>query len=801
MSEELNKIEALSKKLDELLSMHNNVSTEIDSLRVEIIRLKVEHKRQLFNSKPDSSIKDPTLSEHMESENHGEEIEQNTGEAEKNEEIIRVFDHQRNDHIDQTPPDIPRKKLDYEKLIGENLINKIGILVLIIGVAIGAKYSIENELISPLGRIILGYTVGSILLGLGMWLKTKYLNFSAVLVSGAMTIFYFITFFAFNFYQLIGQEIAFGLMVIFTIFTVIAALNYDKQIIAHLGLVGAVSVPFLLSDDSGNALFLFTYITIINVGVAFISLRKNWKLMFYSSFVITWLIYFTWFAFGYEQSEHFILALSFLTLFFILFYVIFIAYKFLHLKKYNIGDIIILLFNSFIFFGIGYILLEQHEVGSQLLGAFALGNGFIHFIAAALINKRELADRNLFYLIAGLVLICLTLAIPIQLDGHWVTIMWSLEAVVLFWIGRSKQVAFYEYIALALIGIAGLSLIHDWVLGYNTVSSVEFFQTSVEEKPLNALFNTVFLTSLISCIALGIIYWIHINPTWTSLTKISKFVFKILNYAIPITLILAVYFSFRWEIIHYFSQLLAGSIIENNSNQDSYYSNILNIDIKHRANVWLINYSLLFFTLISTLVYKKAKEIKVNSLMIFINLMIISVFLMHGLNELSILREHYLNQYQAEYFNIGKSFIWLRYLSITCLAILVSVTIFLLKKSNKSYRIYAIAETVIYLIVLWVTTSELIHWLDFTERSEIYGLALTIFWGIFSVVIISFGIWKKKKHLRILGIVVFTVTLLKLFFYDLSHLTTIAKTIVMISVGALLLLTSFLYNKYTIEDE
>ena len=52
---------------------------------------------------------------------------------------------------------------ELEKFIGENLINKIGIAILIIGVAIGAKYSIENDLISPLTRIILGY-----LLGLGL---------------------------------------------------------------------------------------------------------------------------------------------------------------------------------------------------------------------------------------------------------------------------------------------------------------------------------------------------------------------------------------------------------------------------------------------------------------------------------------------------------------------------------------------------------------------------------------------------------------------------------------------------------
>jgi len=55
---------------------------------------------------------------------------------------------------------------------------------------------------------------------------------------------------------------------------------------------------------------------------------------------------------------------------------------------------------------------------------------------------------------------------------------------------------------------------------------------------------------------------------------------------------------------------------------------------------------------------------------------------------------------------------------------------------------------------------------------------------------------EKKKHLRLGAIVLFGVTLLKLFFYDISHLNTIAKTIVFVSLGVLLLVISFLYNKF-----
>ena len=122
-----------------------------------------------------------------------------------------------------------------------------------------AKYAIDKELLSPLTRIILGYLVGIGLMGFAIKLKAKYESFSAVLLSGAIAIMYFLTYAAYDFYSLIPQALAFALMVFFTSFTVVAAIKYDKQVIAHIGLVGAYGVPFLLSDGSGKVAVLFSY--------------------------------------------------------------------------------------------------------------------------------------------------------------------------------------------------------------------------------------------------------------------------------------------------------------------------------------------------------------------------------------------------------------------------------------------------------------------------------------------------------------------------------------------------------------
>ncbi|KHE71017.1 DUF2339 domain-containing protein, partial [Capnocytophaga sp. oral taxon 329] len=90
------------------------------------------------------------------------------------------------------------KNRDWERFIGENLFSKIGIGIILIGVFIGVKYSIDHNLISPAMRLVLGYLTGVALFVTGAVLKKKYENFSAVLVSGAMAIFYFVTFIAYS---------------------------------------------------------------------------------------------------------------------------------------------------------------------------------------------------------------------------------------------------------------------------------------------------------------------------------------------------------------------------------------------------------------------------------------------------------------------------------------------------------------------------------------------------------------------------------------------------------------------------
>src|SRR5690606_132783 len=271
-------------------------------------------------------------------------------------------------------------------------------------------------------------------------------SYSAVLVSGAMTVFYFITFFAYSFYHLIPQIMAFVLMVILTVFTVIAALNYNRSVIAHIGLVGAYAVPFLLSNDSGRVEILFSYMTIINLGILAVSFKKYWKSLYYVAFFLTWIIFLSWFALDYYYVNHKIIAFVFATIFFLMFYVVAIINRINQEQKLAKMDIILILLNSFIYFGFGYGILDSGNT-LNFVGLFTLFNAVIHFVVGYIIRSKNLDDKTLFYLVLGLVFAFITIAIPVQLDGNWVTLLWFAQAVLLFWIGRTKDIMIYEKVS------------------------------------------------------------------------------------------------------------------------------------------------------------------------------------------------------------------------------------------------------------------------------------------------------------------------------------------------------------------
>ena len=102
----------------------------------------------------------------------------------------------------------------------------------------------------------------------------------------------------------------------------------------------------------------------------------------------------------------------------------------------------------------------------------------------------------------------------------------------------------------------------------------------------------------------------------------------------------------------------------------------------------------------------------------------------------------------------------------------------------------------LHVVIVVLLSSELIHWLELARVENSFRLSLSILWGVYALILIVFGLSRDLRHIRVGGMVLFAITLIKLFAYDLAGMSTILKTVVMIILGVLLLTASFIYNKY-----
>jgi uncharacterized membrane protein len=219
-------------------------------------------------------------------------------------------------------PSFFERNPDLEKFIGENLANKIGIGILVLGIGFFVKYAIDQEWIGVIGRVFIGILCGGILLGVAHKLRNTFKAFSSVLVGGGIAVLYLTIAIAFHEYQIFTQTAAFIIMVIITGFAVFLSLGYNRIELAILSILGGFASPFMVSTGEGNYVVLFTYILILDVGMLVLAYYKKWNLVNIVSYAFTVLLFGVWLggAFDGEDTSMIGGALFFATAFYLVFF-------------------------------------------------------------------------------------------------------------------------------------------------------------------------------------------------------------------------------------------------------------------------------------------------------------------------------------------------------------------------------------------------------------------------------------------------------------------------------------------------
>src|SRR5689334_5850110 len=183
---------------------------------------------------------------------------------------------------------------DLEKFIGENLANKIGIAILVIGIGFFVKYAIDQDWINEIGRVFIGIVAGGILLGVAHRMRKTLEAFSSVLVGGGIAVLYLTIAIAFHEYKLFNQATAFVIMLGITGFAVLFSIGYNRPELAVLSILGGFASPFMVSTGSGNYVVLFVYILILDVGMLVLAYYKKWNIVNIVSYVFTVILFGSW---------------------------------------------------------------------------------------------------------------------------------------------------------------------------------------------------------------------------------------------------------------------------------------------------------------------------------------------------------------------------------------------------------------------------------------------------------------------------------------------------------------------------
>ena len=630
---------------------------------------------------------------------------------------------------------------NFEKYIGENLFGKIGILIFIIGIGFFVKYAIDQNWINETARTLMGYAVGAGMLVLAERLHKRYHTFSSLLAGGAFGIYYLITAIAFHYYALFSHTIAFVILCVTTIFMSAVSVLYDRKELAVTALVGGFIAPFIISTDSSSIISLQIYITILNIGMFCLAMYKKWAILPMVSFAFTYIILWGTTALGSFSDSEAVTTYPTLFAFATLFYVIFLLpVVFILRTQYGentrLGLLGIITANSFMYLIYGDFLLQHFEASSDTTAYLAFFIAAVNLAIHLYLRFRVEGQDTLRNLMLGLAVTFASMGVPILFSAANVLMVWAAESVLLLWLFTKEKNRIYELASAVLLLL--------------TLGALAYYRTTdtfIHDTGDSLFFNGAFFVTTFVSIAYYVVAVImQFNKELFSDTKrlIAYTPCNAIAYALGFSIL---FLAFRDNFHFHLEQPI------------SEYASLLT------ANIMLLG---------GALILRKRFEISENKLAYEISLYLAGIlFAMTVWN------------YTAPE---GLLLRWLMALvTIAYMAYCMRGQLLVTSNQRNLHTEYSIIST-----LMWLTLTRLLL-ITFNEVN--FSTAFSLSLGIAAFILMCIGMRYHSKEIRIVSLAEFGIVIGKLILNDVWAMPALGKIIVFISLGAILLILSFLYQK------
>lgn len=354
-----------------------------------------------------------------------------------------------------------------ESRIGARWLNRIGVAALVIGASYFVIYAFDNNWIGETGRVAIMLMVG---IGVVLWSERirarGYNAFSLSLKAVGIGFLYLSLWAAFQLYHLVPAPVAFLAMLAVTASTGVLAVRQNAQLLAAFALAGGFATPLLLSTGQNRPIELFTYVAVLDLAAVVLTAFRPWRRLLAGSFLGTLVLYTGWYS-QYYSDEQLGRTFFFATLFFVIFAAVPLVRQRTTAGPLSYTVVGITLLNAATYFFEAYDMLQHLKPSPVPWLAVVLAT--IYIVLARHLRQQAVAEGSAIaplipLLHAALGIGFVTIAIPLQLERHWITIGWFVQAAALLYVahrGRSDFLRWFAVGALAL-GVVRLLLVDNF---------------------------------------------------------------------------------------------------------------------------------------------------------------------------------------------------------------------------------------------------------------------------------------------------------------------------------------------------
>jgi uncharacterized membrane protein len=328
-------------------------------------------------------------------------------------------------------PAPPRSEFDWETWLGARGLSFAAIILLLFATAFFFREIFDRNLIGPLGRIAIGVFFGCAACLAGYWQHRKgWPNTSQMLTAAGIVLLYLSAFASFGYYRLLDSSEAGIFLVLIVVEAFALAVVYEAPGIAIMAVIGGLLNPILLRTDVDRYVGFFSYLAILNAGVAGLLIVRRWRALALLTIVGTNLLFWLWYDANFHPTK-FRAAIGFHIILAGLWLGQQLVGPLMRFASLDWEEAVRLFVQALLFAAAGYVLLDERI--PDWMGTIALAVAIVHTALTWAVLQRRPADALHAMCEWTLAMGFLAAVMPLQAAAPWVAVCWSAQGLALWW--------------------------------------------------------------------------------------------------------------------------------------------------------------------------------------------------------------------------------------------------------------------------------------------------------------------------------------------------------------------------------